>query len=105
VRVELTPELHYGENRQRWIAEQGVFRLDAGQARCLFDKMTVAATLAPGQMLVMASLASRPGSLGHYFFTDQQSGPVEQKLLIVRLAQTQRDNVVQTATTVSLERR
>ena len=103
VRIELAPELHYGENRQRWIAEQGVFRLDAGQSRCVFDKMAVAATLAPGQMLVMTSLANRPGSLGHYFFTDQQSGLLEQKLLIVRLAQTQHDNVVQTNMTLNME--
>ena len=105
VRVELTPELHFGENRQRWTAEQGVFRLEAGQSRCVFDKMAVAATLAPGQMMVMASLATRPGSLGHYFFTDKQAGPLEQKLLIVRLAQTQRDNVIQTTTTLNLEPR
>jgi hypothetical protein len=103
VGIELTPEIHYGENRQRWAAEPGIFRLEAGQSRCGFERMAISATLSPGQMLVMTSLANRPGSLGHYFFTDRQSGSLEQKLLIIRLAQTQHDNVVQTPRTLDVD--
>jgi hypothetical protein len=103
VGLELTPEIHFGENRQRWAAEPGIFRLEAGQSRRGFDKMAIAATLAPGQMLVMTSLANRPGSLGHYFFTDNQSGSLEQKLLVIRLAQTQHDNVVQPPKTLNVD--
>ena len=39
------------------------------------------------------SLPDRPGSLGHYFFTEQTKGAMEQKLLLIRVAQTQHNDV------------
>ena len=79
VRLELTPELSYGEVRGDWVGEQGVLRLDVGQPRRVFDDMTISTTLAPGQMLLMTCLADRPGSIGHYFFTASHSGSVAAK--------------------------
>ena len=92
VRVELVPELHHGEPRQRWVGQQGMWRLEAGKARRVFEEMGFSATLAPGSMLVLSSLPSRPGSLGHHFFTED-TGQLEQKLLLLRLAQTQHDGL------------
>ena len=92
VRVELVPELHYGKPRQRWVGRQGMLRLEAGKARRVFEEMGFSATLAPGSMLLLSSLPNRPGSLGHHFFTED-SGSLEQKLLVVRLAQTQHDGL------------
>jgi len=89
VRVELTPELHYGEPKQQWEGRQGILRLVAGRSRCSFDEVDLQAILGPGQMLVMTSLPNRSGSLGHYFFREDSQGHTEQKLLVVRLAQTQ----------------
>ena len=37
-------------------------------------------------------MPNRPGSLGHHFFTERQDRP-EQKLLIIRLSQTQHDGL------------
>ncbi|MBN1394817.1 MAG: hypothetical protein JW959_07325 [Pirellulales bacterium] len=88
-RLELVPELHYGQARQRWIGKQGMIRLDAGRPKEVYEEMTLSARLAPGGMLVLGSLSNRPGSLGHHFFTEGD-GRLDQKLLIVRLAQTQR---------------
>ena len=93
VRLELVPELHYGNAQQRYVGDQGVLHLEAGRPRRVFDKMTVAATLSAGQMLVLSSLDCRPGSLGHYFFTQETAGQLEQKLLVVRLSQTQHDEL------------
>lgn len=99
VRVELLPELHHGQPRQGWVVDQGwvgdpgVFRPEMGRPRKAFEDLLIEANLAPGDMLLLSSLPNRPGSLGHHFLTEigDQS---DQKLLIVRLAQTQHDDLV-----------
>jgi len=91
VRLTLVPALQYGQRRQRWVRSQGIVRLDAQRAKRTFDKLITTARLAPGQMLVLASLPNRPGSLGHHFLTTETSGRLEQKLLVIRLSQTQHD--------------
>lgn len=88
VRLELVPEIQYGQPRQRWVGDQGMFRLEAGRPRRALTEMRTSATLSPGSMLLMTCLPSRPGSLGHHFFT-QDDGQLKQKLLVVRLCQTQ----------------
>jgi hypothetical protein len=92
VRLELVPELHYGQPRQRWVGDQGMMRLEAGRAKRVYDDMTIAAEFAPGTILVLSSLPNRQGSLGHYFFTEND-GRLQQKLLLIRLAQTQHDGL------------
>ena len=49
-------------------------------------------TLPPGAMLLISSLPNRPGSLGHHFFTTNKDHR-EQKLLVIRLAQTQHNDL------------
>jgi hypothetical protein len=92
VRVELVPELYHDESRQTWVAGQGTFRLEAGRPRQAFDELGFSAVLSPGSMLLVSSLPNRPGSLGHHFFTHDDGQP-QQKLLVVRLAQTQHDDL------------
>lgn len=91
VRLDVVPEMHYGQMRQRWIGQQGMLRLEAGRERRAYDTLSVSTTLAPGHMLVMSSLPNRTGSLGHHFFSENKTGHPEQKLLVVRLVQTQHD--------------
>jgi hypothetical protein len=102
VRLELVPELHHDQPRQHWVGNQGMMRLEASRPRRVFDDMAISATLPPGAMLVLGSLSSRPGSLGHHFFTEND-GRLEQKLLVVRLAQTQRDELFDPAEPLKLE--
>ena len=68
-------------------------QLNTGRSREVFDRLAAQATLAPGEMLVFSSLPEREGSLGHYFFTEEHSGQLEQKLLVIRLSQTQHDDL------------
>jgi len=89
VRLELLPELHYGEVRQTWVGSQGAFRLDAGQSKKVFEELAMTHTLASGEMLLLTNLPGRPGSLGHHFFTHRTGDTLEQKLLLVRILQTQ----------------
>ena len=92
VRLELVPELHHDAARQRWVGSQGMMRLETARPRRVFSDMAVSATLSPGSMLVVGSLPSRPGSLGHHFFTED-NGRLEQKMLVIRLSQTQHDEL------------
>lgn len=93
VRLELTPELHHDQPQQRWVGSHGMMRLETGRPKRTFDDLILSTDLDPGSMLVLSSLPNRPGSLGHYFFTETKDGRVEQKLLIVRLSQTQHDGL------------
>ncbi len=88
VHVSLTPELEYGEARQQWVGEDGVLRLQSGKPKKTFDKLKIDAMMAPNQTLAITSIGGRPGSLGHYFFTEPKPGHLEQKLLLVRLSDT-----------------
>ncbi len=93
VRLELMPELQYGEVQQRFTGRYGAYRLETGRSRRDFDKLAVTAMLTPGNMIVMSSLPNRVGSLGHRFFSHESSGKVEQKLMVIRLSQTQHDDL------------
>jgi hypothetical protein len=88
VALSLLPELKYGEARQQWVAEDGIFRLQSGKSKKTFDKLKLEATLGADQTLIVTSLPERSGSLGHYFFTESKSGHPEQKLLLIRLTET-----------------
>ena len=104
VRLDLVPEVHYGEPRQRYVGEGAALILQAGRARKAFDELTITAVLLPGHMLLIGSLDSRPGTLGHQFFTCKSNGRLEQKLLIIRLVQTQHDSLFDAAKEPPAER-
>ncbi len=92
-RLQLVPELQHGEPRPQWdIRNQGVLRLVSDKPKEVYDDMAIAADLPCGAMLILSSLPNRPGSLGHYFLTTND-GRLEQRLLIVRLSQTQHDGL------------
>jgi len=67
-------------------------RLDSSRPKRVFEDLAVSATLSPGGILVMSCLSNRSGSLGHHLFTEN-NGRLEQKLLVLRLAQTQHDDL------------
>ncbi len=93
VSLEVIPELHYGHEQRNFTASQGGWRIEPGRPRLAFDDMVIAATLAPGQMIVLSCLPNLEGSLGHNFLTTDSSGCLEQKLLVIRLSQTQHDEL------------
>jgi len=95
VQLELTPEVHYGDPAQRWVGDQGMFRLEVRRERQVFTELTLQSRLAPGEMLLMSCFPDREGSLGWYFFTQTSGGDPQQKLLLIRVAQTQHDGLFQ----------
>ena len=104
VRLELVPELQHDQPLQRWVGDQGMMRLEASRPKRTFDDLALSTELTPGAMLVLSSLPNRPGSLGHHFFTEKENeGRLEQKLLIIRLAQTQHDGLFSPPEPLKLE--
>jgi len=95
VTLHLVPELHYGQEQQTWVSEDGRLLPQSGKPKHVFEHLAVDATLAAEQMLVLTTLPDRPGTLGHYFFTEPQAGADEgrQKLIVIRLAQTRYDDL------------
>jgi hypothetical protein len=88
VRVELTPELHYGQPRIRWTSgDEGILRQAPLREREAFERMRIKVTLAPGEMLLLMSLPDAGSRLGECFHTVEAAEGREQKLVLVRLAQ------------------
>jgi len=86
IRLSIIPELQYGQMRQQWAVEDGRLVGQQGKSKRVFDHLAFEATLAPQEMLVLTSVPQRSGSLGHYLFTEPHDDQLQQKLLIVRLA-------------------
>ncbi len=91
-RVELLPQVQHGEPRQRYVATEGTIHLQTRRDAEVFVPLAIDCTLSPGDMLVLTSHTERAGSLGYQFFVDRAAASLEQKLLIIRLAQSQNDN-------------
>lgn len=87
VRLELLPVVEHGEPRRDIVAGDGGFTVKVAAPRKTFDALRLAATLSPGQILVVGCRADRPGSLGHQFFTQRFTDRLEQVVLLIRLAQ------------------
>jgi hypothetical protein len=91
VQLQLAPELYHDQPKQRYITEQGLIRMDVSRPKRAFDDMIMSPNLSPGSILIVTSLPNKPGSLGHHFFTENggEGEKLEQKLLVIRLSQTQ----------------
>ncbi len=93
VRLAVWPEMHHGQPRHRFTGSDGVLKLETGRPRDLFEYLALDVALAPGEMLVLGNHADRPGSLGDCFFHERQQGQPERKLILIRVAATQRDDL------------
>ena len=89
VRIEVVPELHHDDPKIEYVDQAGAWIHDVRRPRRTFPELKVDATLAPGEMLVITNLPDQSGTLGYHCFTESTSRGVSQKLLIVRLSQTQ----------------
>ena len=88
VAISLTPELQYGELRNRYSGgAQGIFLTTPSRKREIFDQLEVSTELTAGELLLVGCLPSVPGSLGLAFHSIDRGGQAEHKLLLVRLLQ------------------
>lgn len=91
INVRLVPEIQYGDPRMQPVSTQGMLRLEARRRSETLQDMAVEAELRPGDLIVVAALPNRPGSVGDYFLGTRQENGKDQKLLVIRLSQTQQD--------------
>ncbi|MEX0939157.1 MAG: hypothetical protein WDZ59_14950 [Pirellulales bacterium] len=90
-RLVLLPEIHHGDPQRQYTFEDGIGRLSMARPIESFAKLRLETQLSPGQMLLVTSLPDRPGSLGHHFFTEPGEAHQQQKMIVIRLAQTPDD--------------
>jgi hypothetical protein len=98
VRIELIPEIQYGELRPQLVTDGGTMRFEPGRGKVSRSDLKLQATVRPGEFLAVGCLPSARGSLGQHFFVvpAQDNQPAEQKLLLIRVVQTQYDDTFAT---------
>jgi len=96
VRLQLVPEVQFGDPRHEVRGEDGMFRFDSSRPKIAFEKMAVNVVLSPGQTLAVGTRPELDGSMGHYFFTEPQAGQIQQKLVLLRFEGTRYDNLLMT---------
>lgn len=108
VALTLTPEIKHGQMHQRWVGQDGLFRLEASRDSMRFEELETVATLLPGQTLMLSALANN-GGLGRTFAgAAHGDSPCAGKIFLFRLAQTQFDDLfspLQTRTPIATQPR
>ena len=92
VRIELTPEIHFGAVNQRWIAGEGTWHLKSGKERHVLADLQMKLKMAPGQALLVSCTADHSG-VGRTLFIDSTGGDPQQKMLFLRIAQLQHEEL------------
>lgn len=93
VRLNLIPEIQHGNERRKFTGgRNGMFKLDIGRERKSYEDLQIETELILGDFLILSNIPIREGSLGNHFFTETNSDGRCQKLLIIRLSQTQHDD-------------
>src|SRR5205814_9050202 len=92
VKLNLTPEIEHGALKARWGGSEGMMIQQTSQDRLILDRLALEATLGPGQSLILSTTSEIRG-LGEYFFAQQAGGALERRLLVIRYAQTQFDDL------------
>jgi hypothetical protein len=91
-KIELTPEVEHGEMKTQFVGRDGSVMPQAGQDRMVLDKLRLSAMLSPGDVLMISGTPDVKG-VGSSFFTETDSGTTYRRILLVRLAVTQYDDL------------
>jgi hypothetical protein len=92
VRFTLVPEIEHGAPRTRWVRGEGMLIQQTGQERLVFQRLEVEATLAAGEWLLVTTTPQLMG-LGAAFFAQGTEPASHRRMLLVRLSQTQYDDL------------
>lgn len=91
-RMEIVPEIHHGQPKQRFVGDGASFRFDSGPDRDVLSNLRVESEISLGQTLVFTA-TSPPKGLGQHFFYDDPTQPTRPRMLLIRLAQSQYDSL------------
>ncbi len=92
VKVLLTPEIEHGETKTRWMGSEGMMIQQTGQERLVLDRLQWEVVLRPGESMLVSGTPDNRG-LGEYFFSQNTGGNPHRRLLLLRFAQTQFDDL------------
>lgn len=96
VRLRLTPEIYHGAATQGYGVADASLILRSSRNKETFNSLEMVADLSPGQMLVVGCVEGED-RLAHRFLADSQTtAERRRKLLLIRLAQTQLDDLFST---------
>jgi hypothetical protein len=93
IQLDIVPEIHHGDAKQNWIGRDGMFQGYAQREREVLEQLRIVAHLAPGETLLLGCTDPVKG-LGKQCFTDADGDdPGLRRLLLIRLEQTQHDEL------------
>ena len=98
VEIELTPEIKHGAFQRQWVPGNGLYKYDVSRAGVEFEKLRLTAVASPGQTLLVTCTEDVKG-LGGLFFARGSRSDAERLVLLIRLAQTQYDDLFDTEQT------
>ncbi|RCS40526.1 hypothetical protein DTL42_24440 [Bremerella cremea] len=96
VKIAITPEIHYGQARQRVESGEGMFRIENRRETRVLSQVEFAATLEPGQTLLISG-TNEPMGIGQVYFQRESGGALRRQVLLIRVAGTQFDDLFQTS--------
>jgi len=95
-RIEVVPELKHGPLQRTWIGEEGMFRLETGQARLRFEQLTIDTLLPHRGMLVIGGADAASASVGDALVRDRNP-TAGMQLIVLRPLGTSVDPVFATS--------
>jgi hypothetical protein len=86
LRIELTPEVQYGEFKQQWVSKDLAMRMDARREILMLDHTRMSAKLLEGQALIVAPMMP-PWGLGELVLSGRAAdGSTDQTVMVIRVA-------------------
>jgi hypothetical protein len=92
VKVSLTPEIEHGQAKTRWATTEGMMVQQTAQDRLALDRLRMEAKLRPGEWIALSTTDEVKG-LGACFFGGEGPSAPERRVLLIRLSQTQFDDL------------
>lgn len=91
-RIDVVPMIEHGIPKQKVDVSQQAYVWTMERERKAFDELRVSSNLIAGQTLVLTQTPDDSG-LGHLFFSERTGDESNTKILLIRLAQTQLDDL------------
>ncbi len=93
VNVEMVPEVQYGTARQTFSYDSGSVMMETARPKRTFDTLRSSVNMKPGQVVVMTCFPDSGTNVGSFFFTGDETEAPYQKMLCLRILQTQHNDM------------
>ena len=96
VRFAITPEVIHGTLETRYNFQGGAVFPEIARPKHVFSNLAVSMDLLPGQWIIIGPASEKCSGIGHCFFIRERD-ETEQKVILLRLARSQRDTAFETS--------